>query len=210
MQLPPLIQDFVMHFGEMGSRWGINRTVGQIYALLYLKDEPLNADEIVTTLGFARSSVAAGLKELLGMNLVMLRHLPDDRKDYYTTHQNLWDMIHSLIEARRKREIEPTLQMLHTAVQQKPTSIEEQHAQKKMQEMYELMHMLTTWYQEMQQIETERLIHLMKMGAKVYNLYPFKQTRKTQETREKGQAKEETPEEKDRTYPHINTIEETS
>lgn len=171
MNLPPMIQTFVMHFGEMGSRWGINRTVGQIYALLYLSDEPLNADQVVERLGFSRSNVAMGIKELDAMNLIMLRHIPNDRKDYYATHEEIWDIVRNLVEARRKREIDPTLSMLRSVIMESPSSKEEKHAQAKMEEMYELIDMLTQWYEEMQKMETERLVSLLKMGSKVYKLY---------------------------------------
>lgn len=171
MNLPPMIQTFVLHFGEMGSRWGINRTVGQIYALLYLSDGPLNADQIVESLGFSRSNVAMGIKELDAMNLIMLRHIPNDRKDYYATHEEIWDIVRNLIEARRKREIDPTLSMLRSVIMESPSSKEEKHAQAKMEEMYELIDMLTQWYEEMQKMETERLVSLLKMGSKVYKLY---------------------------------------
>jgi DNA-binding transcriptional regulator GbsR (MarR family) len=171
MNLPPMIKMFVLHFGEMGSRWGINRTVGQIYALIYLSDEPLNADQIVERLGFSRSNVAMGIKELDGMNLIMLRHIPNDRKDYYVTHEDIWDIVRNLIEARRKREIDPTLSMLRSVIMESPSSTEEKHAQAKMEEMYELIDMLTQWYEEMQKMETERLVRLLKMGSKVFKLY---------------------------------------
>jgi len=174
MNLPPMIQTFVLHFGEMGSRWGINRTVGQIYALLYLSDEPLNADQIVESLGFSRSNVAMGIKELDAMNLIMLRHIPNDRKDYYATHEEIWDIVRNLVEARRKREIDPTLSMLRSVIMETPSSKEEKHAQEKMEDMHELIDMLTTWYEEMQKMETERLVNLLKMGSKVYKLYEMK------------------------------------
>ncbi|MTI09408.1 GbsR/MarR family transcriptional regulator [Curvivirga aplysinae] len=174
MNLPPVIQTFVLHFGEMGSRWGINRTVGQIYALLYLSEQPLNADQIVDALGFSRSNVAMGLKELASMNLVMLKHIPADRKDYYGTHDDIWDIVRNLVEERRRREIEPTLTMLRSVIMEKPSSEQEKHAQEKMQEMHDLIEMLTDWYEEMNKVDTERLVNLLKMGAKIYNLYQFK------------------------------------
>lgn len=174
MNLPPLLQTFVLHFGEMGSRWGINRTVGQIYAILYLSEKPLNADQIVDALGFSRSNVAMGIKELVSMNLVMLRHMPDDRKDYYGTHDNIWDIVRILVEERKKREIDPTLTMLRSIIMETPSSPEEKFAQTKMEEMHDLIEMLTNWYDDMQKMETERLVNLLKMGAKIYNLYQFK------------------------------------
>ncbi len=174
MKLSPLVQTFVLHFGEMGSRWGINRTVGQIYALIYLSDKPLNADQLVEALGFSRSNVAMGIKELVSMNLVMLRHIPSDRKDYYTTHEDIWEIVRNLVEERKKREIDPTLSMLRSVMMETPSSEEEKHAQDKMREMHDLIEMLTKWYDDMQQLETERLVNLMKMGAKVYHLYQMK------------------------------------
>ncbi|MFT6286527.1 MAG: DNA-binding transcriptional regulator GbsR (MarR family) [Alcanivorax sp.] len=169
--LAPIIQTFVLHFGEMGSRWGINRTVGQIYALLYLSEEPLNADRIVHDLGFSRSNVAMGIKELDAMNLIMLRHIPNDRKDYYATHDQIWDIVRNLVEVRRKREIDPTLSMLRSVIMESPSSTEEKHAKVKAEEMHNLVDMLSGWYEEMQAMETERLVRLLTMGSKVYRLY---------------------------------------
>lgn len=174
MKLSPLVQTFVLHFGEMGSRWGINRTVGQIYALIYLSDKPLNADQLVEALGFSRSNIAMGIKELVSMKLVMLRHIPDDRKDYYVTHEDIWEIVRNLVEERKKREIDPTLSMLRSIMMETPSSDEEKHAQDKMREMHDLIEMLTKWYDDMQKLETERLVNLLKMGAKVYNLYQMK------------------------------------
>jgi DNA-binding transcriptional regulator GbsR (MarR family) len=174
MKLPPLIQTFVLHFGEMGSRWGINRTVGQIYALLYLSARPLNADDICEALGFSRSNVSMGLKELDSWQLIRLRHLPDDRRDHFTVPEDVWEIVRTLVEQRRKREIEPTLTMLRDVLLEHPSGADEQFAQAKMREMHDLIDMLTNWYSEMQKMETERLVNLLKLGAKVYKLYEVK------------------------------------
>ena len=135
MNLPPLIQSFVLHFGEMGSRWGINRTVGQMYALLYLSAKPLNAEDIAEALSFSRSNVSMGLKELDSWNLIRMKHLPGDRRDYFTTPDDIWEIVRSLVEERRKREIEPTLSMLRDVMMEHPSSTEEKHAQEKMREL---------------------------------------------------------------------------
>ncbi len=172
--LPATVQTFVLHFGEMGSRWGINRTVGQIYALLYLSDKPLNADELVETLRFSRSNVASGLKELVSMNLVMLKHMPADRKDYYHTHDDVWDIVRNLVEVRRRREVDPTLSMLEAVIAEQPHSEQEKQAQAKMNEMHGLIKMLTDWHSDMQKMETERLVNILKMGAKIYDLFQFR------------------------------------
>lgn len=174
MQLTPLIQSFVLHFGEMGSRWGINRTVGQIYALLYVSPTPLNAEDISEALGFSRSNVSMGLKELDSWKLTRMKHLPGDRRDYFTTPDDVWEIVRTLVEERRKREIEPTLSMLRDVMLENPSSKEEKHAQEKMREMHDLIEMLTGWYQDMQKMETERLVNLLKLGSKVYKLYEMK------------------------------------
>lgn len=174
MNLSPLVQLFVLHFGEMGSRWGINRTVGQIYALLYLSSTPLNAEDIAEALGFSRSNVSMGLKELDAWNLIRLKHLPGDRRDYFTTPEDIWEIVRSLIEERRKREIEPTLSMLRDIMLKDPIDDKEKHAQEKMREMHDLIEMLTDWYEDMQKMDTERLVNLLRLGSKVYKLYEMK------------------------------------
>jgi DNA-binding transcriptional regulator GbsR (MarR family) len=174
MKLPPIIQSFILHFGEMGSRWGINRTVGQMYALLYISDQPLNAEQLSEQLGFSRSNVSMGLKELDSWNLIRLKHLPDDRRDYYTVPQDVWEILRILVEERRKREVEPTLTMLRDVLLENPSSEPEKAAQAKMQEMHDLIEMLTNWYKDMQKMETDSLKNLLKLGSKVYKLYELK------------------------------------
>ena len=175
MNLPPLIQAFVLHFGEMGSRWGINRTVGQIYAVLFTAERPLNADDIVERLGVSRSNVSMGLKELQSWNLVRLRHVPDDRRDYFTTPDDIWTIVRTLVEERKKREIDPTLSVLRTLLMQKPSSPEEANAQARMGEMHQLIELMTGWYDDVQKLETERLVQLLTLGSKVVKAVDFAQ-----------------------------------
>ena len=175
MNLTPLIQSFVLHFGEMGSKWGINRTVGQIYALLFVSGRPLNADEIAETLAFSRSNVSMGLKELSSWNLVRLQHLPNDRREYFSTPDDVWAIFRTLADERRKREIDPTLSMLRDALVQTPASDEEAHAQKRMKEMHDLIELVTHWFGDIQRLETRTLVQLMKLGAKAQKFLEFKQ-----------------------------------
>lgn len=170
MNLPPLVQSFVLHFGEMGSRWGINRTVGQIYALLYVSPRPLCADDIVEALGVSRSNVSMGLRELQAWNLVLLRHIPDDRRDHFTTPEDVWQILRVLAEERKKREVDPTLSVLRELLMQSPTSEAERHAQGRMAEMHGLIDRLTTWYDDVKRLETERLAALLTLGARVTRL----------------------------------------
>lgn len=174
MNLPPLVQAFVLHFGEMGSRWGINRTVGQIYALLYLSPRPLCADDIVEQLGFSRSNVSMGLKELQSWNLVRHLHLPDDRRDYFNTPGDVWQIVRTLVEERKKREVDPTLSMLRELLMQQPGTAEEQHAQTRMREMHDLIELLCGWYDDVRRLETERLVQLLTLGAKVQKILEVK------------------------------------
>jgi DNA-binding transcriptional regulator GbsR (MarR family) len=169
--LSPLQQTFVMHFGEMGSRWGINRTVGQIYALLYISPRPLNAEEISEALGYSRSNVSMGLKELDSWRLIRLKHFAGDRREYFTTPEDIWVIVRTLVEERRKREIEPTLTLLRDTLLETPASEEEKYAQARMREMHDLIEMLTDWYNDVQKMETERLVQLLKLGSAVYKLY---------------------------------------
>ena len=170
MNLPPIVQAFVLHFGEMGRSWGINRTVGQIYALLYVAPEPLNADQIVEALGVSRSNVSMGLRELQSWNLVLLRHLPDDRRDHFTTPDDVWQILRTLAEERKKREVDPTLSVLRELLMQAPHSAAERHAQARMAEMHGLIEQLTTWYDDVRKLETERLAQLLSLGARVTRL----------------------------------------
>ncbi|WP_028450693.1 MULTISPECIES: GbsR/MarR family transcriptional regulator [Chitinibacter] len=175
MKLTPLIQSFVLHFGEMGSRWGINRTVGQIYALLFVSEKPLNADEMAEALGFSRSNVSMGLKELESWRLVKLQHFPGDRREYYSTPEDVWAIFQTLAEERRKREVEPTLTMLRGALMEEPGNDAERYAQARMAEMHGLIDLVTSWFSDIQKLDVETLEKLMKLGAQVQKFLLFTQ-----------------------------------
>lgn len=165
MNLTPLAQSFVLHFGEMGSRWGINRTVGQIYALLFVSEKPLNADEIADALAFSRSNVSMGLKELDSWRLVRLQHLPGDRREYFSAPEDVWAIFRTLADERRKREIDPTLSMLRDALLVTPTNPQDAFAQKRMGDMHELVELVTDWMMDVQKLDEHTLRQLMKLGA---------------------------------------------
>jgi DNA-binding transcriptional regulator GbsR (MarR family) len=175
MKLPPLTQRFVLHFGEMGSRWGINRTVGQIYALLYVSAQPLNADEIGEALAFSRSNVSMGLKELQSWNLVRLIHRPNDRREYFQAPEDVWAIFRTLANERRKREVDPTLSMLREALMEQPGTAEDIHAQERMKQMHSFIELMTNWLDDVQKMDSETLASLMQMGAKVQKLLEMKE-----------------------------------
>ncbi|KAA2285219.1 GbsR/MarR family transcriptional regulator [Arenimonas fontis] len=190
MDLPPLSQSFVLHFGEMGSRWGINRTVGQIYALLFISARPLTADEITEKLGVSRSNVSMGLKELGAWRLVRLSHQPGDRRDYYSAPEDVWTIFKTLAEERQRREVEPTLSMLRDAMLETPGSAEDRHAQERMRQMHDLIEQLTDWFAEVRKLSPETLEKLMSLGAKATTLLQF-----ADKVRSLGRGADEPPQE---------------
>jgi DNA-binding transcriptional regulator GbsR (MarR family) len=174
MQLPPVIEKFVLHFGEMGGQWGVNRTVGQIYALLFLSDRPLNAEEITESLGISRSNVSMGMKELESWRLVRKRHLASDRRDYFEAPDDIWQIVRTLAEERRKREVDPTLSMLRDILMDTPGSAEERHAQGKMRQMHDMIELLVGWADDVQKLDNHSLRQLLTLGAGVSKVLEFK------------------------------------
>ena len=172
--LTPMIQSCILHFGEMGSRWGINRTVGQMYALLVLSKNPLCADDITEALGFSRSNVSMGLKELMSWELVRLQHIPGERCEYYSAPGDVWDIAKTLIEQRRKREIDPTLSTLRNLLLETPANSDEEYAQKRMRDMHELIEMITLWTQEIQRLDSANLGKLLKLGSNIGKVLDMK------------------------------------
>jgi len=145
-----------------------------MYALLVLSSEPLSADDIAETLGFSRSNVSMGLKELQSWDLVRLQHIPGDRKEYYSAPSDVWEIAKTLIEQRRKREIDPTLSTLRGLLLNKPASSEEEYAQKRMQEMHDLIEMITLWTTEIQRLDSNSLHKLLKLGSSIGKVLDLK------------------------------------
>src|SRR2546425_1596930 len=115
-KLSPVQQKFILHWGEMGTRWGINRTVAQIHALLYISPKPLNAEEIADTLAVARSNVSNSLKELQGWGIVKMVHVLGDKRDHFESMKDVWEMFRVILEQRKRREIDPTLALLRECI----------------------------------------------------------------------------------------------
>jgi len=166
MQLSDNMQKFILHWGEMGTRWGVNRTVAQIHALLYLSPDPLPAETIADTLSVARSNVSNSLKELQNWGLVKVVHVMGDRRDHFESIKDLWQMFTVIIEERKRREIDPTIALLEECVStddaQTPQEIND-----RMKHMLEFMQTLSTWYEQMQTVPKPALVKLMKLGSKV-------------------------------------------
>jgi DNA-binding transcriptional regulator GbsR (MarR family) len=158
---------FVLHWGEMGWRWGVNRTVSQLHALLFLLGRPMHAEEIAELLQVARSNVSNSLRELQNWNLVRVVHLVGDRRDHFETAKDPWELMRIIVRERKSREFDPTLGVLRECVGDKEFSRLEGGAQKRVRETLTLMESLSSWTDQMLSLETGTLTRLMKLGAKV-------------------------------------------
>ncbi len=158
----------------MGSRWGINRTVGQIYALLFVTEQQLHADDIGEQLGISRSNVSIGLKELQAWGLVRLSRIPGDRREYFSSLGDVWEIFRVVAAERRRREVAPTLSVLRESLLAETTSREDAFAQQRMREMHDLVDLANTWFDDLQRLSPESMAQLMKMGSKVQKLLTAK------------------------------------
>lgn len=174
MKLSTKIEAFVSHFGEMGSRWGFNRTVGQMYALLMVYNRPLNADEMSDMLSISRSNVSMGLKELHSWRLLKVTHYPGDRKEYYRAPEDIFEVARIVLEERHKREMAPTLTMLRDEIMREPVSDEGKYAQKRMTEIYELIDGVSKAVDEVASLSSKDLAKMMKLGSGVASVFNFK------------------------------------
>jgi DNA-binding transcriptional regulator GbsR (MarR family) len=167
VQLTPVVQRFILHWGEMGNRWGVNRSVAQIHALLFASDRPLHAEEIADTLVLARSNVSNSLKELQGLNLVRVVHLLGDRRDHFDTPKDVWVLFRSVVQARKSREFDPTLGMLRELLAEADQGHESELFKARLAQTLELSSALSAWSEEMLRLEPKSLMKLLKLGSKV-------------------------------------------
>jgi DNA-binding transcriptional regulator GbsR (MarR family) len=168
MQLTDTMQRYIVHWGEMGSRWGVNRSVAQIHALLYLSVKPLNADEIGETLGIARSNISTGLKELLAWDLVHVTHVLGDRRDFFAAQQDTWEVIRAIMEGRKRREIDPTLAALRECVAQLKNDKETPDAvRERITTQLEVLETMTRWYDSVKRLPRKTLLKMMRMGERI-------------------------------------------
>ncbi|MEE4244035.1 MAG: MarR family transcriptional regulator [Kangiellaceae bacterium] len=173
MQVPAEIETFVAHFGEMGSRWGFNRTVGQMLALIVLSEQPLNADQIAEALGVSRGNVSMGLKELQSWQLIRTHPQPGDRKDYFRPKGSIWELALQVLAERRKREMDPTLSMLRTELMNTDDELNA-YAHEKMREIHDLLELFKDWFDDIQRMNPDNLKTLLKLGSGVGKVLDIK------------------------------------
>jgi DNA-binding transcriptional regulator GbsR (MarR family) len=161
---------FVLHWGEMGWRWGVNRTVSQIHALLFLTGRPLHAEAIAEILQVARSNVSNSLRELENWKLVRVVHIMGDRRDHYETLQDPWELMRIIVRERKAREFDPTVSMLRECIADPDFTRQDEGAQKRVRETLSLMESLSGWSEEMLALDSSTLSKLAKLGAKVQSV----------------------------------------
>ena len=169
--LQPLAQQFVLHWGEMGTRWGINRTVAQIHALLLISDRPLRADEISETLSVARSNVSTSLRELQNWGIVRLVHLAGDRRDHFESMQDVFEMFRVIARERKKREVDPTVRVLREFIAGSSTrKAGERATRERLEELLKFFELGTAVYEQFEKLPTPALIKMAKLGDKAFKI----------------------------------------
>src|SRR5438874_13556737 len=169
--LPPVQQKFVLHWGEMGTRWGINRTVAQIHALLYVSERPLNAEQIAETLGVARSNVSTSLKELQGWGIVKLVHVMGDKRDHFESMKDVWEMFRVVLDERKRREIDPTVNILRACIAEaEREKSADGYTQERLRELADFFETTTAWYAQVRSWPVNALPRFVKLGEKIRKL----------------------------------------
>ena len=172
MKLTPIMKDFIVHWGEMGTKWGINRTVAQIHALLHLSPDPLSAEEIVNLLMVARSNVSNSLKELENWGLIKVTHTIGTRKERYACMKDVWEMFRVILDERKKREIDPTLEVLRNCITEmdKTKSEEDPYTKKQIMEFLNFFELMTDWYDRMRNMPVDKILEVLHVKKKITQL----------------------------------------
>ncbi len=178
MELTNATVEFITHWGEMGTRWGINRTVAQIHALLFIAKQPLTADEISDTLSVARSTVSTGLHELQSWGLVRITHVLGDRRDHYETNSDVWEMFSIVLGERKRRELDPTLETLRDIMAElENNDTEDPHTTQKLGELLDFFETMMSLYNQLENMPLSNIKNIAKMGnlaGKLLGMIPEK------------------------------------
>jgi DNA-binding transcriptional regulator GbsR (MarR family) len=171
--LPPAVERFVLHWGDMGSQWGVNRTVAQIHALLYVSPAPMTAEDIAAVLGVARSNVSTSIRELLAWNLIRRVPVKGDRRDHFEAESDIWELAARIAAGRKARELDPALAALKACVTG-ATSDASVHplAAKRLKEMLDFTETADRWFTQMLVVPRPQLAALMRLGARIVRFLP--------------------------------------
>ena len=170
--LSPVQQKFILHWGEMGTRWGINRTVAQIHALLFISPEPLNADDFVDALGVARSNVSTSLKELQSWGIVKMVHILGDKRDHFESMKDVWELFRVVLNERKRREIDPTMQMLDECIADaEKNRATDAYTEQRLRDLREFFATTSSWYGQICQWPASAIVKFLKLGDKVAKMF---------------------------------------
>jgi DNA-binding transcriptional regulator GbsR (MarR family) len=172
-KLPPSLEQFVLHWGDMGGQWGVNRSVSQIHAVLYLAERPMTADDIAITLGMARSNVSNSLKELLAWNLIRRVPIKGDRRDHFEAETDIWQVFLRIAMGRKEREIDPAIAVLKSCVAQteRDPAVTEV-AGRRLKEMLAFVELMDGWYAQLLTVPQSRLATMVRLGARIFGFLP--------------------------------------
>ena len=171
--LPPAVERFILHWGDMGDQWGVNRSVSQIHGLLYVSERPLTAEEIAEQLGMARSNVSNSLKELMNWDLIRRVPVKGDRRDHFEAETDIWEVAARIAAGRKQREIDPALQALRACVAEAEGDARVGRVAKaRLKEMLQFTETVDGWFTQMMTVPRPKLIAVMRLGAKVIGYLP--------------------------------------
>lgn len=171
--LPPSVEAFVLQWGDLGGKWGVNRSVSQIHAFLYLSDRPLTAEEIAEGLGMARSNVSTSLKELLAWNLIRRVPIRGDRRDHFEAETDVWEIASRIVAGRKSREIDPALAALRACVAQADSDpVVHDIARKRLHAMLDFTTAVDRWYEQMMAVPRAKRDLILRLGSKITSLLP--------------------------------------
>jgi DNA-binding transcriptional regulator GbsR (MarR family) len=170
MKLSAVQQKFILHWGEMGTRWGINRTVAQIHALLYLSPRPLNAEEIAEALDVARSNVSNSLRELQAWRIVKLVHVLGDKRDHFESMSDVWEMFRLVLDERKRREVDPTVVLLQECLADAEKGADK-HTESRLRELHHFFTTTSAWYSQLAKWPTSTLSKMVNMGEKALKIF---------------------------------------
>ncbi|WP_176593494.1 GbsR/MarR family transcriptional regulator [Sphingobium sp. EM0848] len=171
--LPPAVEQFVLRWGDMGGQWGVNRSVAQIHALLFLSDHPLTAEDIADKLGMARSNVSNSLRELLAWKLAWRVPVLGDRRDHYEAETDLWQMATKVAQGRKEREIDPMVAAIRAAMEHADDPRISPAVRQRLHSMHDFTNTIEGWYRQMLNVPPAQIMTLIRMGSKVVGLLKF-------------------------------------
>ncbi len=172
MKLTPSMQGFILHWGDMGSKWGVSRSVAQVHALLHISPKPMTADEICETLSLARSNVSTALKELQSWEMVKANRQLGDRRDHFHSVRDMFDLVTLVVEGRRQREYLPTINALYDVAKDAESDGTSKDVQDRITDTLHTMQMFDDWYSEVSRIPRGLQKTLLKLGAKITRFIP--------------------------------------